>query len=85
MDIGELESACPDLRKTHIVKEGISFFFLTNEGEKSVYVTAVVREGRIGQIWDPWTGAIQRMEKKSPRAQLVLGARVSKILVVFQD
>ena len=84
MDIGELESACPDLRKTHIVKEGISFFFLTNEGEKSVYVTAAVREGRIGQIWDPGT-AIQRMEKKSPRAQLALGARESKILVVFQD
>lgn len=81
----ELESACPDLRKTHIVKEGISFFFLTNEGEKTVYVTATVREGRIGQIWDPWTGAIQRMEKKSPRAQLALGARESKILVVFQD
>ena len=84
MDIGELESACPDLRKTHIVKEGISFFFLTNEGEKYVYVTAAVREGRRGQIWDPWT-AIQRMEKKSPRAQLALGARESKILVVFQD
>ena len=76
MDIGELESACPDLRKTHIVKEGISFFFLTNEGEKSVYVMAAVREGRVGQIWDRWTGAM---------AQLVLGARVSKILVVFQD
>lgn len=77
----ELEPACTNLRKTHIKKEGVSFFFLTNEGEGTIRVTVTVKEGNIKQVWDPWKGSMQKIEKRSRTVPVELGARESKILV----
>lgn len=77
----EIEPSCPGLRKTHVKKDGTSFFFLTNEGEEPISAAAHVKEGEIRQIWDPWKGLVQKQEKPGQIVRIQLKTRESVILV----
>lgn len=47
-----------DLRVSHIVKNDLHFYLLTNEGEETIEGTFVPDIPGIFQIWDPWEGII---------------------------
>lgn len=51
-----IEPACPDLRVSHVVKEGCHFYVLVNEGETAI--TGRIQIPAVGnaEIWDPWNG-----------------------------
>jgi len=49
---------CPDLRVTHIVKGGLHFYLLVNEGEQPYEGTLYLRVLGKAERWDAWEGAI---------------------------
>lgn len=50
---------CPDLRCSHIVKDGVDVFFLTNEGEEEINTqVSVLLKGALVSM-DFWTGAVR--------------------------
>lgn len=77
-----LSVGCTMLRKTHVKKEGISFFLLTNEGDERIDVTVSPAKGRIAQIWDAWNGEIRLPDDAQEGAALTLLGRESRILAV---
>ncbi len=48
----------PDLRVAHVVKAGVHFFLLTNEGTAPIRTTLTVGLSGHAQWWDAWTGDI---------------------------
>lgn len=52
-----------DLRMTHLKKEGIEFYILTNEGNEVIQTQMHLRDGRITEIWDAFQGTMVTLEK----------------------
>lgn len=52
----------PDLRLSHVVKDGCHFYVLTNEGESEI--NTVLRTGIKGkaELWDAWRGTITEIK-----------------------
>ncbi len=84
-----LDRYCPDLRCSHIIKDGVDTFFLTNEGEKEISVRAEV--AAVGAIiaMDFWTGAVTSLsccEKNGKTAfHLSLKRRESVLILVDSE
>lgn len=78
------EPACRALRKSHVKKEGISFYLLTNESDCQIETSLSVAEGKIREVWDAWTGEVQECQEPSGRIRLILGGRESRILAVSE-
>lgn len=57
----------PGLRYTHGVKEGMDFYFLTNEGEGPLRGELTLSVRGTPEVWDPWTG--QRYRPRSRRSR----------------
>jgi len=75
------EKPAPDLRVSHVVKEGVHFYLLVNEGGKAIETRFTVPVTGRAQWWNAWTGEI------TPAAfdgayPLNLGRRESIILCV---
>lgn len=52
--------AAPDLRFSHVVKDGLHFYVLVNEGEKEIAASlSVAAQGR-AEWWNAWTGEMKR-------------------------
>lgn len=49
-----------DLRVSHILKKGISFYLLTNEGESILEGDLRIRDTGAPEIWDAWRGACKQ-------------------------
>jgi len=73
----------PDLRMSHVVKDGLDFYLLVNEGEETVSGCLNVRARGLAQWWNAWTGDI-RPALISPQGfyHLELGRRESIILCI---
>lgn len=61
--IGELPAPCvcradPNLRVTHLLREGKHFYLLVNEGDRLVCSDLTVPEAGAAQWWDAWHGTI---------------------------
>lgn len=52
----------PDLRISHIIKEGIDFYLLVNEGEKTIEGELSIRNIGYFEKWDSWSGKIEELE-----------------------
>ncbi len=78
-----LQPACSMLRKTHVKKEGFSFYLLTNEGDGEIDTTVSIKEGKIREIWDAWAGTAERVIEPSDHMAVTLKDRESRILVVY--
>ncbi len=73
--------AVPQLRVSHVVKEGMHFYLLVNEGGEAIRTTFTVPVAGLAQWWNPWDGSI------TPAAfdgayPLHLGMRESIILCI---
>ncbi|MCS7462627.1 glycosyl hydrolase [Paenibacillus doosanensis] len=54
----KLEPSRPDIRASHVIKDGNHFYVLVNEGERPYEGALTIRtEGR-AELWDPWEGRI---------------------------
>jgi hypothetical protein len=77
----------PNLRVSHVIKEGHHFYLLANEGEECIRGDLVVGgQGRV-EIWDPWRGQLRLQpgliqDEKSLRILLQLETRESLILSI---
>lgn len=79
------EEKCPDLRCTHIVKDGVDAFFLTNEGEEDICTMAAVPVACGLISMDLWTGDVRRIScvDKGGRTEFRLSlGRCESILIV---
>lgn len=79
------EEKCPDLRCTHIVKDGVDAFFLTNEGEEDICTMAAVPVACGLISMDLWTGDVRRIScvDKGDRTEFRLSlGRCESILIV---
>lgn len=71
------------LRKTHVKKGEISFYLLTNEGDRDIDTSVSITEGKVREIWDAWTGEARPLKEPAARMPIELKAGESRILVVF--
>ncbi|MBE7025330.1 MAG: hypothetical protein E7408_04680 [Ruminococcaceae bacterium] len=83
-----LDKACPDLRCSHIIKDGVDAFFLTNEGEKDIDVHAAVPLRGALIAMDFWTGDVKDLsceEKEGTTSFHLLLKRRESILIVVDS
>ena len=70
------------LRKTHVIKYGIHFFLLTNEGEDLIDTVFYCTFGMVFQVWDAETGLIVRCPVPKNEYRVYLEKRKSIVLVI---
>jgi hypothetical protein len=51
-----------DLRITHLIKDGVDFYVLVNEGEKQIESEASIRNEGNFEIWNPWNATIHELK-----------------------
>lgn len=78
------------LRVSHVVKEGIDFYLLINEGEKAI--EGELHINTVGKVerWDAWKGTVEELEVQLPShgvmvANICIERRESLILSVDQQ
>jgi len=52
----------PDLRVSHVVKNGIDFYLFVNEGEKSIQSKISISNNGSFEKWDSWNGKIEEVK-----------------------
>lgn len=55
----EFKPASPDLRMSHVKKDGIHLYVLVNEGDSSIEGSLFVHEQGTIEVWDAWNGAVR--------------------------
>ena len=70
-----------DLRVTHVCKEGMHFYFMTNEGDEDLYFWAQTAVKGDRELWNPWDGSMTRVDCNAP-IPIKLGYREGLILAV---
>jgi len=71
----------PDLRVTHIMKQGRHCYLMTNEGNDILYFHgSTALEGKM-ELWNPWDGTMEEIQSDD-MLPFCLGYRESRILVV---
>ena len=70
-----------DLRVSHVIKKGIHFYLLVNEGNSDLSFQVSLPVDGKKELWDPWTGEIQPLQEPSA-IQVTLRCRESMILAV---
>ncbi len=53
------EPASPMLRCTHVIKDGVHFYLLVNEGDRQISGRAVLNQTGLVEVWDAWLGAVR--------------------------
>ena len=75
--------AAPDLRVSHVVKDGLDFYLLVNEGEEEISGRLTVAAKGLAQWWNAWTGeTIPALVGPQGKYRLKLGRRESMILCI---
>jgi len=79
------DGPAPGLRVSHVVREGVHFYLLVNEGGEAIItrVKAPVR-GR-AQWWNAWDGSVADAPASDGAYPLTLGVRESIILCIDPD
>ena len=85
----ETTVACPDLRVSHLCKDGVEVYFLVNEGEDTIDTMASVK-GHGGLVaMDLWRGTVKPVKAEQTGDKLcfrlTLGRRESVLLLVDED
>jgi hypothetical protein len=69
----------PDLRVTHIIKEGVHFYLLVNEGEQAIAGRLTVRCTGNAEWFDAWTGRFRRARTETnPLGRLELPLELAR-------
>lgn len=75
--------AAPQLRVSHVQKDGLDFYLLVNEGEEEIRGLMAVEANGQAEWWNAWTGAIAAAyPEEDGRFSLCLGRRESLILCI---
>jgi len=82
-----LSEPCKDLRVTHVVKAGMHFYLLVNEGENTIDCDMTVSVTGSAEQWDAWKGTtapavIKRADKEGMVIAIRLERRESLIIAV---
>jgi len=82
-----LYPANPDLRVSHVVKEGFHFYMLVNEGEEIISGELQLPVQGSYEIWNPWTGLITAVpnsgkDKNHSSINITLQRRESLIICI---
>lgn len=72
----------PHLRVSHVVKEGVHFYLLTNEGGEAICGCVKVPVSGHARWWNAWDGAITDAPTVDGAYPMSLGARESIILCI---
>lgn len=67
-----LSIPCPDLRVTHLIKDNVDFYILSNEGDNEISFSVPFKKG---EVWDAWEGTFSEFDgniRLSGRQLLVL-------------
>ena len=83
-----LEPGHPDLRLSHVVKEGCHLYVLTNEGETEINTALRTKITGRAELWDAWRGRITELTpessgKEDMRIKVKLPRRES--IIIFID
>ncbi len=82
-----LDKAFKDLRATHIIKDGVDVFFLTNEGEEEIDATAAIPAS--GQLiaMDFWKGTVKEISslEKDGKTEFHLNLKRRESITIFVD
>ena len=76
------EPSCPDLRVSHVVKEGVHFYLLVNEGGGVIATSVRVPVAGRARWWNAWDGSIADAAHTDGAYPVRLPARESLILCV---
>ncbi|MDD6051233.1 MAG: hypothetical protein PUC00_08220 [Clostridiales bacterium] len=76
------ERACPDLRVSHVVKEGVHFYLLVNEGGGVIATSVRIPVAGRARWWNAWDGSITDAARVNGAYPVHLPARESLILCV---
>ena len=79
-----------DLRVSHVIKEGLHFYLLVNEGEKEISTEIHLASSGAIEKWDAWKGTVEEMPVTITRdhtvtVELTLNRRESIILCSHPD
>jgi predicted amidohydrolase len=79
--------AAPDLRYTHVVRDGVDFYFLVNEGESRIATQLTVHRTGRAEWFDPWQGTFTSADAticntSSLSVWLTLERRASVVLCI---
>jgi hypothetical protein len=82
-----LDPPSTDLRYAHLVKSGVHFYLLTNEGEQPIETTLACRCLGKAEWFDPWANSYQpaavgRLSDATMELPLRLQRRESRVLIV---
>ena len=75
-------SPIPDLRVSHVVKAGVHFYLLVNEGGEAISTQVTVPVVGRAQWWNAWDGRMTDAPTTDGTYPLSLGARESIILCI---
>ncbi len=80
----DLVTASPEpwLRVSHVVKEGVHFYLLVNEGREAIHTSFTVPVTGRAQWWHAWDGSISDAAPTGGAYSLHLGRRESIILCI---
>ena len=82
-----LKPACKDIRISHVVKSGLDFYLVVNEGEDAYSGSLQVNAVGNATLWNAWNGTIEdacieQSDKSGMRISLCLNRRESVIICV---
>ena len=78
----DLIADAPDLRVSHVVKAGVHFYLLVNEGGKAIDARVTVPVSGRAQWWNAWDGTIADAPTADGAYPVHLGMRESLILCI---
>ncbi len=79
------ELSAPDLRVSHVVKEGVHFYLLVNEGGREIVTRMTVPVKGRARWWNAWDGTAADAPMEDGAYPLTLGMRESIILCIDQE
>jgi hypothetical protein len=84
-----LDQPCESLRLSHVVKGGVHFYLLVNEGENLIHNAITIGITGYVELWDGWSGevkqALRSWKKNGMSIPFYLERRQSLIIVVDPD
>lgn len=79
----KIETYQPDLRFSHIIKDGADIYIFSNEGEEAIDTKVYIGEGGACEIWDAWsTSFTPCVIDECGKAELKLNRRELLLYVV---
>jgi len=73
-----IDPPCPDLRYAHVVKHGIDFYLVVNEGEQPIRGTLACRARGEAEWFDPWRAELRPAQVVGTEPTLSVAVRLER-------